>query len=292
MPATGFVKRPRAAKKHSRSTPWANGAIEVQVYPFVPVDSEAEPHKASAAVILETDWLSTGRSVLGVGRMMLPAAPSALAAAGIGDAQITGITLAKSSRGRVRIEARREVQLAGVTLASNEVDLRGSELHRAVASLVFANRLFKGSGEAVRDALHGWAVLAHWDGDPLAGSGSTPQPPPQDEEEWLAARLATLGVESAGDLELLESSDLLPDLEEVTGVASWAAQPVLEGLPRLWKHGGGLYSCSVLPGLKTVQLEPVDAKARKLKEPRAAALPRWHGFRVTFKQGSRRLALR
>lgn len=292
LPAAGFVKRPRAAKKHGRSAPWANGTIEVQLYPFEPVDPETEPHKGNAAVILETDWLSVARGVLGVGRMVLPAPLNALAAAGLGETKITDITLGKSSRGRVQITARREVQLAGVTLASADAELRGSDLHRAVATFVFGNRLFKGAGDAVRDALHGWAVLAHWKGAPLAEYGPAPESPPDDEEVWLAARLATLGVESAADLDLLESSDLLPDLEAVTAIPGWAAEPVLKEFPRVWKYHGGLYSCTVLHGQRTVQLKPLDAKARKLKEPPAGALPRLHGFRVTYQQGSRRLTLR
>ncbi|MEM7201361.1 MAG: helicase-related protein [Planctomycetota bacterium] len=292
LPAAGFVKRPRTNKKHGRSTPWANGTIEVQVFPFEPVDPETEPPKTNAAVILETEWLSAARGVLGIGRMVLPAAPSALTAAGLGETKLTDITLGRSSRGGTRIVARREVQLAGVTLASDNAELRGADLHRAVATFVFENRLFKGAGDALRDALHGWAVLAHWDGDPLTEYGPAPQSPPDDEEAWLAARLATLGVECAADLALLNASDLLPDLAAVTGVPGWAAEPLLKDFPRLWKHNGGLYSCTVLHRQSTVLLEPVDAKARKLKEPPVGSLPRLRGYCVIYKQASRRLTLR
>ena len=41
-----------------------------------------------------------------------------------------------------------------------------------------------------------------------------------------------------------------------------------------------------------MEIEPIDGKARKLKEPPVASLPRFHGFRVVFVQGSRRLTLR
>ncbi|MEO0479206.1 MAG: helicase-related protein [Planctomycetota bacterium] len=292
LPTAGFVKRPRADKKQGRSAPWANGSIEVQLYPFEPADPETTPHKAIAAVILETEWLSTARGVTGIGRMVLPAAPKDLAAAGLGETKITDIHLAKNSRGRPKITARREVQLASVSLASDDTELRGPDLHRAVATFVFGNRLFKGAGDAIRDALHSWSVLAHWKGDPLTDDRPAPESPPDDEEAWLATRLQTLGVESTADLSLLEPSDLLPDLEALTGIAAWAAEPVLKAFPRSWKYDGGLYSCTVLPAQRTVQLQPMDAKARKRKEPPATALPRFFGFRVTYQQGSRRLTLR
>ena len=54
LPAAGFVKRPRASKERGRSVPWANGTIEVKVYPFDPVDPATEAWKSNAAVILET----------------------------------------------------------------------------------------------------------------------------------------------------------------------------------------------------------------------------------------------
>lgn len=292
LPAAGFVRRPRADTKRGRSAPWANGSIEVQVYPFEPVDPETEAPKFTAAVILETDWVTAERGVRGIGRMVLPTSPGALAAAGLGESELTDVTLGKSSRGRVQITARRAVKLAGVTLATDDAELRGADLHRAVATFVFDNRLFKGAGDALRDALFGWSLLARWKGDPLDDYGPAPEPPPDDEHAWLATKLATLGVEIAADLSLLEPSDLLPDLEAVTGVPSWAAEPLLNEFPRVWVYRGGRYSCTVQHAQRTVLLEPLDAAARKQKEPPAGSLPRLRGFKVAYRQGSRRLTLR
>ena len=84
----------------------------------------------------------------------------------------------------------------------------------------------------------------------------------------------------------------IPDLETETGLPAWAAEPILKAFPRVWSYGDGAYSCSVLPASRTVELEPLDAKARKQSAPPVSALPRLYGFRVTFKQGSRRLTLR
>ena len=104
--------------------------------------------------------------------------------------------------------------------------------------------------------------------------------------------MATLGVESAADLALLDAADLLPDLEAETGVPAWIAAPIVKAFPRVWMHEGGQYSCSVRPASRTVELEPLDGRARKQKEPSAGALPRFQGFRVVYVQGSRRLTLR
>ncbi|MGK0302623.1 MAG: ATP-dependent helicase HrpB [Planctomycetota bacterium] len=292
LPAAGFVLRPRASRERGRSMPWANGAIEVQVYAFQPVDHAVELPKYSAAVILETDWVASVKGIVGIGRMILPTAPSALADAGLGEATLTGIQLEKKSGGRVKISAARNVQLAGVTLATGEVELRGHDLHRAVAELVLENRLFKGARDALRDALHGWRILAAWRGEPLAESPPITAPEQVDDADWLTQRIATLGVEISADLQLIERDDLVPNLETETGIPSWEFEQVLKHFPRVWTHQGGRYSCAVRPESRRVHLEPLDAKARKIKEPVAASLPRFHGFGVTFQQGSRRLSLR
>lgn len=294
LPQAGFVRRPRAEKARGRSAPWANGAVEVQVFAFEPIDPSVEPRKCSAAVILETEWLASSGGVRGIGRMVLPSDPQVFAAAGLGEAKVAHVQLDKSSRGRIKISAIREVQLAGVCLASGEVELSGTDLHRAIAELVLENRLFHGTRDALHDALHAWALLAEWQGESVAEyrTASAPAPAPTDPAVWLTQRIATLGVESPADLALLDAPDLLPDLEAETGVPAWVAAPIVKAFPRVWMHQGGQYSCSVRPTARTVELGPLDHKARKLKEPSAGSLPRFEGFRVVYVQGSRRLTLR
>lgn len=292
LPQTGFVRRPRAEQSTARSVPWANGTVEVQVFAFEPLDPAVEPRKASAAVVLETDWLASSSGVRGIGRMVLPSDPRVFAAAGLGEAKVTDVQLDKSSPGRIKITATRELQLAGVCLASDEVELIGAELHRAVAELVLANRLFRGAGDALRDALHAWALLAQWRGEPVAEHRTSSAPAPTDAAAWLAQRLATLGVAAAEDLALLDAADLVPDLAAATGVPAWIAEPIVKAFPRVWTHEGGQYACTVLAASRTVELEPIDGKARKQKEPSVGALPRFQGFRVVYVQGSRRLTLR
>ncbi|MFN8825113.1 MAG: helicase-related protein [Planctomycetota bacterium] len=292
LPQAGFVRRPRADTAKSRSVPWANGTVEVQVFPFEPLDPAVEPRPCSAAVILETEWLASASGVRGIGRMLLPSDPKVFAAAGLGEATITDVQLDKSSPARIKITATREQQLAGVCLASGEIELTGADLHRAIADLVLGNRLFRGAGDELRDALHGWALLAQWPDDAVAEHRKAAVLAPTDAAAWLTQRLATLGVAAAEDLALLDAKDLVPDLEAATGVPAWIAAPILKAFPRVWLHEGGQYACTVRPTSRTVELEPIDGKARKLKEPSAAALPRFHGFRVVFVQGSRRLTLR
>ena len=292
LPAAGFVLRPRASKARGRSRPWGNGSIELQVEPYEPQDPETEAQQPDAGVILETDWLSSARGVVGIGRMLLPATRAELAAAGLGTATLTGVTMERSRRGRITVAAQREVQLAGVTLVRDEAPLSGAELCDAVAELVFDNRLFKGARDAIRDALHGWFVIARWTGDPLTEPPRGADTIPEDEAAWLAARLATLGLEESGDLELIDTADLLPDIAVETGVEAWIHEPIVKALPRSWTYQGGTYSCTVQHLARTVLLAPLDAKAKKLKEPPASALPRFYGFRVDYLQGSRRLRLR
>jgi ATP-dependent helicase HrpB len=292
LPQAGFVRRPRADRSQARSVPWANGSVEVQVFPFEPIDPKVEPRKCSAAVVLETEWLASSIGVRGIGRLVLPSEPQVFAAAGLGVAKITRVQLDKGSRGGIRISALRELQLAGVCLASGEVELSGGDLHRAIAELVLENRLFRGSGDALRDALHAWALLVQWQDESVAQHRTSSAPAPTDPATWLTQRIATLGVESPADLALLDAADLLPDLERETGVPAWISAPIVRAFPRVWTHQGGQYVCSVRHAARTVEMEPLDAKARKLKEPSAAALPRFEGFAVVYLQGSRRLTLR
>jgi hypothetical protein len=140
--------------------------------------------------------------------------------------------------------------------------------------------------------LHAWALLAQWRGEPIAEHRTSSAPAPTDAASWLTQRLATLGVESAADLALLDADDLLPDAAAATGVPAWVAEPIVKAFPRVWLHEGGQYACTVQAGSRTVEIEPIDGKARKQKEPSVGALPRFQGFRVVYVQGSRRLTLR
>jgi len=144
----------------------------------------------------------------------------------------------------------------------------------------------------VLDALHAWDLLLQSQDESVVQHRKASSVLPADPARWLAQRLATIGVESAADLALLDAADLLPDLEAETGVPAWIAAPIVKAFPRLWVHQGGQYACTVRVAMRTVELEPLDARARKLKEPAAGALPRFDGFRVIYRQGSRRLTLR
>ena len=133
--------------------------------------------------------------MFGVGRMVLPTELEILATAGLGESKLDDISLEKKSRGRIKILAVRKVELAGVTLSSNELELIGSDLHQAVAGFILENRLFKGAGDAVREALHAWRLLANLRGEPLSDYQTPVGAIPDNEAAWLAQRLATLGVE-------------------------------------------------------------------------------------------------
>lgn len=295
LPEAGFVLRPRAQKKGrtSRSQPWANGSIEVNVYPFEPLDRETDAANPTAGIILETEWLGSGTRIFGIGRMLLPTRGRTLAEAGLGESIVTQPQVSRSRRGNYRITATREVQLAGVTLEAGESDLVGKDLHRVVARFVFENRMFKGAAEPIRDALHAWELLADWREDQDLGGYEAPAAPePRDPVEWLTKRLATLGVHSAADLSLLENDDLVADLDQETGIPSWVYAPLVEDFPRVWSYQGSNYTCSVNPAARKVTLEPDNKSARNRGEPPSSVVPRFRGFKVDFRQDSRRVRLR
>ena len=305
-PQMGFALRERAAKRRgkpdarrrSRLEPWGNGDFELMVDPYEPLDSSAQYEPPLAAVICDHTWLGDekGYGARGRGALLVPCSRALLARYAAAETQIGQITLQRS-RGRVRVLAEVSRQLAGVTLTEQREALTGEALCVAVAQLTLENRLFKGFGELVRSRLHLLEILsqwretletAHWDLErlhALVGDDLDPQ-------AWLTARVSALGVARSEDLELIEGEDLLPDLVALTALYEVELEELAERFPRVWEHQGARYGCNVSPARRLVELEPLNKAARQGKEPARNVLPRFEGYRVTYRQASRVITLR
>ena len=180
-----------------------------------------------------------------------------------------------------------------MTLESKESKLTGRELCHSVALFVFQNRLFKGASSPLLDNLHHAFLIANWpEAQDLGGYTPTELQGEVEPVQWLEDRLHTLGVETSKDLSLLEASDLVSDVEEMTAVPQWVVQPLMDDFPRLWTHHGATYRCVVLPAARKVVLHPENAAAKKAGEPPRGVVPRFRGFGVDFQQASRRVKLR
>ncbi|KIG12513.1 ATP-dependent helicase HrpB [Enhygromyxa salina] len=297
VPELAFVRRARAKRDAHRpgrgGEPWANGEVELALREAVVpgLDPDAGDPPPKAGLMLDREWLGEGRSAQGRGRMLLPCSFAELDAAGLGELELSDAKL-EIRRGVVRgVEAVVERRFAGVCLAKRTQPLSGGALRATLASMILEGRklppLSAGLRERVRDELHVWALLSQAANGPLAGRVvALPEPPSAD--VYLCDRLAQLGLEQASELELLADEDLCPVLDTLAapivalGERDWSPDALARDFPRVWSERGARYSCAVDLGRGRVTLEPVDARARKHGEPKAALVPRYRGFAVVY----------
>ncbi|QDG52680.1 ATP-dependent RNA helicase [Persicimonas caeni] len=293
IPETAFVLRERAKRRRDgnkprpgRSEPWANGEVELSVWPYSPprLEHEDEPPAPIAGLVLDHFWLGDGGTgVRGTGRMVLPCTYDQLADAGLGNE-----TLGKVELRGGRVVARVERELGGVTISARDEGLRGPRLWDAAADLILENRLFKGAGDAVRDDLHLWGVLADWPAEERMWD-DTPAPAPR---AYLVERLKLLGLTRSDELALLEADDLRPDLVAELDVPAYELERFADDFPRQWEHMGCVYECLVQATSRKIILEPANKKAKRGKDPKAGVLPRFRGFSVYFRNASRVVRVR
>lgn len=293
MPDAAFVLRDRAARKPGdlgKPLPWGNGEDEVMIEPWAPPWRPRRTGPAvDAGLVFETAWIGDDRRqrVRGVGRLLLPCQRSWLREEGIGE-QVIAEPRVERGREGPRVVATVQTVHAGVVLGSEESELAAGALCLAAARLILAGRLLGDAGERIRDDVHLWNLARQWP-EPLA---EQPVAAIDDEEAWLAGRLATLGVEVGADLALLGADDVRPDL---TGV--FAADPdrlaaLRVELPRIWEHHGARYLCTVRPRNGEVILVPGNRQATKAPDPDGFHLPRFNRFAVFYKRASRQVRIR
>lgn len=301
-PSLGFVRRPRADKTEKKGRgkpqkgpirePWANGVVEVQIEPFVPVSDDLEVPTPRAGLVLAMTWVGhRGVSIQGRGRMVLPCSKEVMAEVGLGEEEVAAPLCAERD-GELTVTGRVTRSLAGVVLSQSEVVLSGEALRVAIVDLMQAGRMWTSRWEALLDALHllalvsAWPAPREWDSCPEAQQWvDTPR-------DYLLSVLEELGLQSVEELALLEEDDLLPDIKALTGVPFYELEALAADFPRVWTLKGAEYVCDVRPMSAKVRLTPANGVARKAKEPGKQFLPSFRGFHVEYQQASRVLRLR
>ncbi|HAA57463.1 MAG TPA: hypothetical protein DCE42_22045 [Myxococcales bacterium] len=299
-PELGFILRERARRpaskkqRNRRSTaqPWANGQDELMVEPFVSLDEDAKPSKATAGIILSQSWIGTrGLKISGRGRLLLPCKEAWFVEAGLGEVELLEPFAERRGGGYV-IKAKVKQTIAGTSLEEEEVILRGQMLREAVASLVMSGKIMSEVCETLLDTLFIADLCARWP-DPKEWRGCERATEAYSQPAvFLSERLEALGVEEAEELSLLEVEDYLPDLWEWLGIDDMTLASFAEDFPRIWTFRGLTYRCDVNPPARRVTMEPVDKKSRKAADPDPSLIPRFRGFRVLYRCASRQLTLR
>jgi ATP-dependent helicase HrpB len=190
--------------------------------------------------------------------------------------------LGRVSTGRIRLERGRivavsERRYAGVLLESGEEEPRGEAARQAVARLIMANRLLKGAGAEVAEAVDRHNLrcrLAPETGQEIV-----------DTEGWLAARLRALGLEQGSDLEMVSAEDLLPDGPDAEAEAEFDRR-----FPRRINLGNLQCRVEYDPAGKLITLVREAGVSRQPPDPRY--LPPWPGWRIRFRDRQRVVPVR
>ena len=286
-PRSVFVARARTVKRRVDGKPnptgeaWGNGEVELRIRRVPTLGKSA----ARAGIVLDQEWLSDGATAArGVGGVVLPLPLSALAALGMGEARATQPKVVRGRRG-ARVVAQVEREFAGVVVSESEERLCGDALLDALPELVLRGSLFKAVRGELDARLHTLRVAAQWDGNQV--EGAVP-----DSTQWLRDRFEALGVVESSDLQLVEAEDLLPDLEADTGLSAWELDSLQQAFPATWTHDGATYRCEVLVKRALVRLVLAKKATKRVKDPPRGALPKFRGFAVELRDGSRVVRLR
>lgn len=175
-----------------------------------------------------------------------------------------------------RLTVQRQWRYAERVVLEDETEPEGEAAREALARLILEERLLKPAGRQLRDDIDAWDLyvrLGHADGE-------APDP-----AEWLRERLADLGVEQAGDMELIEAGDL-----RFEGVPEWERARFDDKYPRHVSLTDLDMRIHYEPRKKLVTAEQIGGIRKK--PPGRWELPAWSGWRVRFKQASRVVEVR
>ncbi len=242
---------PRRRKKF---VAWGNGRRELELGRYTAVREEAE-----ALVVVDTRALTVKRrKTVQIITAALPCRLATLRSAGLGEAKA----------GRVRLERGALVAqvirtYAGVVLEREELEPTGERARQAVLRLAFDGKLLPVAVATSRER-----VAAHNLYQRLRGGGAR-----VELEQWLAARLEELGLQSGEDLELLLPDDLcFPDLPP--DERAWLDR----GYPREVSVGDARYSVEYEP--RTLEATLVKTGGSRTTLPPLRYLPQWPGWRL------------
>ncbi len=252
------------ARVRGRSVFFSNGGTELELARESALQNVRE---LEAILALDTRAFGAGRQarVLVTCAMAIPL--SVLARAGLGSDRIAAVKLAGK-----RVIASIERVFAERILSTREEVPQGELARSAMLELLMRGSLFREAVATTRGRLAHSAVAA-WlatRGHPAGVPASSPVP---TLEAFLAARVATLGVESGDDLALLSASDFLaPELP-------YEARSTIESdYPLNVSAGDASYRAEY--DLERSQVTLHRVKGSSSAPPAVGYLPKFPGLRI------------
>lgn len=263
LPEAVFLRRQR------RRYALGNGEAEVVV------DESSRLRGADELALVLEDHSRPGRgtrATVTVATCLAPLPLATLQAAGL-----TGHETARPHWDGERLTVTRRHAYAGRVVAEEpDCEPEGPEARTAAAELILAGRLLAPAGERLSDDLAAWRLYAALEGL----EDNTPAA-----AEWLAGRLAALGVEDAGDIALLEADDL-----RFEGVPPWEREAFDRRYPRRVALTDLAMSVHYEPRRKAITL--VREGGHRRRDPQRWELPAWPGWRVFYQSASRVVPIR
>ncbi|HKP56407.1 MAG TPA: helicase-related protein [Polyangiales bacterium] len=252
------------ARRRGRELVFANGGPELALARESAANNLRE---IEALIALDVLGFGEGREARTLITCAMPIPLHVLARAGLGRERVGGVRL---ERGRVT--AKLERVYAGRVIAEREETPSGELAHDAVIELLLRGSLFRDAVATTRARLVRAALAAKLAARGHPAGVASEQPIPSL-EDWLRARLKTLGLESAADLPLLSESDFIaPDLPyESRG-------PLDEAYPAQVSVGDATYRADYDMEKNQVVLRTIKGSRRD--PPPLAYLPKFPGLRI------------
>ena len=257
-PELAFVRRIK------RDFSLGNGREEVEVGG----NSRMQPSHAAAIVLDRHSVPGKGTTkTLTIATCLAPVSFAELARAGLGE-----IVRREPFWEKGRLQQTVERVYAGRVIDSWREEPEGGALCRAVAELIANGNLWPETGERLRRDIEAWNLYLK------LGFDSGEQVNIRD---WLAERLADIGLEKSEDLEVLEPEDL-----HFEGVPDWERAEFDRHYPRRLSLANLEVEVEYEPALGRITL--VKTSGIRKTTPQRWELPAWgRGWEIRFRAGSR-----
>jgi HrpA-like RNA helicase len=263
LPEAVFVRR------HKRRHAMGNGVGEVVI------GEASRLRDADEAALVLDDHSVPGkgtRDTVTIATCLARLSMSALVASGVATER-----LSSPAWDGERLTAQRVHDYAGRTIGEPEiVEPEGTALRHAAAECILDNGLCAPAGTRLRDDLEAWALY-------VALNGLDDTIP--EALDWLAGRLAELGVATSEDLALIEPTDL-----QFRGIPEWERERFDRYYPRWVSLTDLELAVHYDVRRRTVTVE--KRAGRRRRDPQRWELPAWSGWRVMFQSASRVVEVR
>ena len=265
LACTAMAADPRVvhvARTRGRSVAFSNGGTELELAR----ESAAQRAKdLEAIVVFESRAFGVGSDARVLVTCASPVTLATVARAGLGRDRLDRVSLEKGA-----VVAHVERVYAKRVIATREQTPTGALAREAIATLFLRGSMFKAALPVTRERL-GLAKLAARLGHEAEVHPSVRACPTV--EDWVAARLVALGVESGDDLALLSHDDLVaPD------VPVWVRDEVERDHPRTVTVGDATYEADYDLDRRKVTLRLVRGQRRDA--PPLQYLPRFAGLGI------------